>query len=111
MNTVAWGAVSANAAWPYHSTRTRELLIARVGQQSGASQREAVGCAESRRQHLVDGDLAVFESLGGGEQVEPPGPFALLADQRRRLVAVGVEVGQPPAEGQRVVVAQRLHVA
>ena len=47
----------------------------------------------------------------GGQHVQPPDPLALEADVGDRLVAVRVQVRQPAAQGERVVLAQRLDVA
>ena len=63
------------------------------------------------RQDLVDAQLAGFETQRRAQHVEPPHALALGSDLGEGVVAVGGQVRQPVAQGQRVVVAQRLNVA
>src|SRR5579875_3713030 len=94
MNTVAWGANRRNADWPYHSMRTGHHLRV-VLQQVGSGQGQAMVGPQPRPQHLVDGDVAILEGDRRGDDVQPPGPFPLLADQPQGLRTVDLQVGQP----------------
>src|ERR1700744_1384878 len=89
-----------------------------------AAQREGAGCQQLRTgqrqrmrsaaagaEHLVDGDLSDLESLGAGDHVQPPGPLALGAGNPDRLVPVRLEIGDPVAQREGVVLAQGLDVA
>ena len=69
------------------------------------------GASGPGAEHLVDGDVAGLEPERGGEHVQPPDALALGADLGDRVHLVGLEVREPGAQRQRVVLAQRLDVA
>ena len=60
--------------------------------------------------NLVDGDVAVLESLRAGCEVEQPGACSGWGDELLRLLPGVAQVFHPGAQSQRVVLAQRLDI-
>src|SRR5690606_32768760 len=69
------------------------------------------GLRRLHREDLVDADAVLLEGGRGGGQVEPPDAGPARAGQTGGAVPVRLQVLHPAAQGERVVLADRLHVA
>src|SRR5689334_23647015 len=94
-------------------TRTVRAPSSGRTEHCGPAAGEAAGSAGTglHGEDLVDSEPVRPEGQGRAGHVEAPDPYPARTRQPDRPVPLVLEVGDPGAQGVRVVLAQRLHVA